>query len=87
MPRLSDIPAAAVKGNLTPTVKPGLMNYQKVQEYLDMSHDQIYDLRKKDLDFPIFKIGGRLYARQTELDEWIDRQKQAQKVQLRTKRT
>lgn len=87
MGTLADIPAADKKGNLTRKVKPGLMNYKKVQEYLDMSHDQIYDLRKKDPDLPIIKIGGRLFARQSDIDNWIEAQKQAQHVSIGTKRT
>jgi predicted DNA-binding transcriptional regulator AlpA len=59
----------------TPTQsKPGLMSYKRVQSYLDMSKDQLYELRNEDPDFPaMIKIRGRLYTTQAELDAFIEK--------------
>ena len=84
MGTLADIPAEAVRSKTIRAPKPGLMNYERLQKYLDMSHDQIYELRKKDPTFPVLKIRNRVFARQEKIDQWIREQEQAQEINLRS---
>jgi len=62
------------KGNLKPIKSKGLMNLNELQEYLSMSYDQIYRLRNEDPSFKIVRIRGRLYAKQEDIDIWIEQQ-------------
>jgi predicted DNA-binding transcriptional regulator AlpA len=76
MNTLSDPNLATLKPkkNLKPIRPKGLMNLSDLQEYLSMSYDQIYRLRGEDPEFKVVRIRGRLYAKQEDIDAWIEKQ-------------
>ncbi|MDF2797644.1 MAG: hypothetical protein K0R85_388 [Devosia sp.] len=54
------------------TDKPDLMNgYQEIGEHLGMSERQAEALATRDPSFPNFKLGRKVCALRSKVDQWL----------------
>ena len=68
---------AATRSNLLQTELREVMDIRQASDYLGISPDTLYKYASEGF-VPAFKLGNRWRFKRSRLDEWMDRQAEAQ---------
>lgn len=71
------MPNAAIRSNLLVPEIREVMDIRQASDYLGISPDTLYKYASEGF-VPAFKLGNRWRFKRSRLDEWMDRQSDAQ---------